>query len=114
MPYIELNTTCVVSPAQEKQIKEALGEAISLLPGMCERYLMLQMRDQCRMYFGGDKAEPCAFVAVNRFGTIPADASAALTGRITEIVEAVLGVSPQRTFIQYTEAPYWGCRGRSL
>lgn len=114
MPFIEVNVSCGIDAAQEKTMKEELGQAIELLPGMKEAYLMLLFRDNVRLYFRGENEQKLGFVIVKRFGTIPADASNALTGRISEILEKTLGVLPENVYIQYEEAPYWGCRGKNL
>ena len=112
MPHIQVNATCPIDKAQEKALVDQLGDAISLLPGMKKDYLMIRLEDQCRLFFGG--TGDCAFVEIDRFGTIPEDASQALTARISDIVEQVLGISRDRTYLKYTENPYWGCHGHNL
>lgn len=41
MPYIHTKVSNEISPEQEKSLKTQLGEAISLLPGKSEQWLML-------------------------------------------------------------------------
>ena len=112
MPHIQVNVTCPTTPDQEKTLVDQMGQPISLLPGMKAEYLMIRLEDSCHLYFGG--TGECAFVEVDRFGSIPEDASKALTARLSEIIESVLGLSKDRTYIKYTENPYWGCHGHNL
>ena len=51
---------------------------------------------------------------IDRFGTIPEEASRAMTARISQIVEETLGISQDRMYLKYTENPYWGCHGHNL
>ena len=41
MPYIDLKTNAAVSDAQKTALKSALGQAITLLPGKSEQWLMV-------------------------------------------------------------------------
>lgn len=112
MPYIQINTSCVITQRQETEMKAQIGQAIELIPGMKEAYLMLRFEGGCRLYFGGES--DCAFLEVRRFGHVPADAAQALTARLSAIVAAITGISPDRTYVQYLEAPYWGCHGHNF
>lgn len=112
MPHIHVNATCPISKEQEAVLVKEIGNAVSLLPGMKAEYLMIRLEDNCRLFFGGKGA--CAFVEIDRFGAIPEDASQALTAQLSEIVEQTLGISKDRTYLKYTENPYWGCHGRNL
>lgn len=112
MPHIQVNVTCSIDPEQEQTLVQEIGEAISLLPGMKAEYLMIRLESDCHLYFGG--TGNCAFLEIDRFGAIPKDASDALTARLSEIVETVLGISRDRTYLKYTENPYWGCHGHNF
>lgn len=112
MPHIQINATCAITPVQERTLVDQLGAAISLLPGMKADYLMVRLEDNCRLFFGG--SSDCVFVEIDRFGTIPEEASRAMTARISQIIEETLGISRDRTYLKYTENPYWGCHGHNL
>lgn len=112
MPHIQINATCDIDRFQERRLIQQLGEAISIFPGMKPEYLMIRLEGNCRLFFGG--TGECAFVEIDRFGTIPEDASRAMTARISQIVEETLGISQDRMYLKYTENPYWGCHGHNL
>lgn len=112
MPFIRVNVAMPVSREQEQALVRDIGDAISLIPGMKAAYLMIQILDDSRLFFGG--TGDCALLEVDRFGSIPAEASQKLTARLSEIVEQILGISRDRTYVKYVECPYWGCHGANF
>ena len=75
MPFIETKTNVAVSKEAETKIKEALGQAISIIPGKSENWLMLAIEGNVPMYFRGDDSAPVAFVDVKTFGSAPGSTS---------------------------------------
>lgn len=114
MPFIETLTSVAVDTAKEKAIKEKLGEAISLLPGKSERWLMLRTEGSCRMAFAGDDKTPCAMVKVDLFGAADDRSADALTAKITEILSLELGIPPTRIYVRYAATDTWGFAGENF
>ena len=54
---------------KETQLKERLGEAISIIPGKSESWFMLAIEGGIPMYFRGDDSQPTAFIEVKFMGT---------------------------------------------
>ncbi|WP_044933281.1 hypothetical protein [Oribacterium sp. NK2B42] len=54
MPFISTKTNVTVTKEKEKQLKERLGQAISIIPGKSENWLMLAIEGDIPMYFGSD------------------------------------------------------------
>ena len=54
MPYINSKVSVQITKEQETEIKTALGEAIRLIPGKSEQWLMIGFEDSVSMYFRGD------------------------------------------------------------
>ena len=54
MPFISTKTNVSVSKEKETQLKERLGQAISIIPGKSENWLMLAIEGDIPMYFRGD------------------------------------------------------------
>lgn len=47
MPFIKVKVSNEISQAQEISLKQRLGEAIELIPGKSEEYLLLEFEDHC-------------------------------------------------------------------
>lgn len=106
MPFIEVKTNQDVSETKTI-IKSELGNAITAIPGKTEGWLMVEISDKLDMYFKGSD-EPCAMFEVAIFGKAGDDAYDDLTKRICAISEKYLGVTPDRTYVKYTEIDHWG------
>lgn len=106
MPFIEVKTNQNVSEAKTI-IKSELGSAITAVPGKSEGWLMVEITDKLDMWFKGSN-EPCAMFEVAIFGKANDDAYDDLTKRLCTISEKYLGVSPDRTYVKYSEIEHWG------
>ena len=69
MPFIDSKVSVKVSKEQETEIKSRLGQAISLIPGKSESWLMVGIQDEYHLYFRGDDSRPMAFIEVRLFGS---------------------------------------------
>lgn len=103
MPFIEVKTNQNI----DKAIKSELGNAITAIPGKSEAWLMVSLEGNKDMYFKGSN-EPCAMFDVSIFGSAGDSAYDDLTKRLCAISEKYLGVSPDRTYVKYTEISHWG------
>ena len=111
MPCIQWKTNEKITPAQEAELRSALGEAIALIPGKSEQWLMLTFEPECRMAFRGNGEEPAAFIAVDIYGHAPAQTYDKLTARLCGLAQSVLGIAPDHTYVRYLETEHWGWNG---
>ncbi len=111
MPMISTKTNVTISPEQEIELKSKLGEAISILSGKSERWLMLSFEDKCRLYFQGENSEALAYVEVKVFGRIDYSQSNKLSAKICEIFGEVLNINASNVYIKYEEVDMWGWNG---
>lgn len=111
MPFIDSKVSVAISEAQEKQLKEGLGRAISLIPGKSEAWLMTGFEDNYHLYFRGENSQPMAFVEVKVFGQENASAFEALTAEITKLFGEVLGIAADHIYIKYEAVSNWGWNG---
>lgn len=88
MPFIEVKTTEDLS-AVAAELKSALGDAITAIPGKSESWLMVNLVGEQKMYFQGSDA-PCALFSVSIFGTATDDAYDDLTCRLCTIAQQYL------------------------
>ncbi len=110
MPYIITKTNKTISRETEEAIKREFGEAISLVSGKTERWLMCEFEDSCRLWFSGTN-EPCAYCEIKLFGAAKKSEYDALTEKATEILEKALGIAGERIYIKYEEISNWGYNG---
>ena len=114
MPFIDSKVSVKVTPEQRKELKERLGQAISLLPGKSESWLMLAIEGDVPMYFRGDDSQPTAFIEVKIFGSAPSDAYGRMTKELTAIYGDVLGIAPDHMYIRYFGSDDWGWNGSNF
>lgn len=106
MPFIELKTNQNIDEIKEI-LKAELGSTITAIPGKSEAWLMIELEGDKTMYFKGSD-EPCAMFEIAIFGKANDDAYDDLTKRICAISEKYLAVSPDRTYVKYSEIDHWG------
>ena len=114
MPFIGSKITVKISKEKEEIIKKRLGEAIKLIPGKSETFLMLGFEDEYSLYFGGEKLERGAFIEVKVFGKVSKEAFSALTKEICSIYEQELQISQDKTYVKYEEVENWGWNGSNF
>lgn len=110
MPYIETTANIAIPGKKEQAIKERMGQAIELIPGKTESWLMLSFRGNASMYFQGSD-EPCAICHVKLFGAGTEETYAKLTGALTDILREELELDPNRVYVTYEEIGTWGWNG---
>lgn len=114
MPFIHTRVNRPIAKETETALAKAFGDAISLLPGKTESWLMLQFEENCRLYFQGQDAAPLAFVKVQVYGASTAPAYNALTGRITALLEQHLAIPAEGVYVSYEENSHWGWNGNNF
>lgn len=110
MPYINTKTNIEIPGDKEENIKSRLGEAAAII-GKSEAYLMVNMEDCCRLYFGGNGTDPAAFVEIRLFGKASKAAYNKMTKAVCDILNEELGIAGNRIYVQYEEVPNWGFNG---
>ncbi|MBR2133389.1 MAG: hypothetical protein IJ851_01630 [Eubacterium sp.] len=110
MPYINVKTNSKLVSTCADELKSELGRAITAIPGKSEAWLMINIDEPGKMYFKGDGAD-CAMFEVSSFGSASDSAYDELTKRLCDISQKYLGVSPDRTYVKYTEIDHWGYNG---
>lgn len=109
MPYIAVNVSRTLSNEEKLKIKSGLGEKITTLPNKSEKRLMIQINDNCCLYFAGDSCEG-AFIDVRLYGTIETQYKKTFTEQMFEIMSE-LGLKPENVYISFSEFENWGTNG---
>jgi len=111
MPYIEAKFSSKLDDSKIISLKDAFGKAIECIPGKSESWLMVNIEDSKNIFFKGNADGDSAFLSVSIFGKANADAYSSLTSELCRIVSEITGVSPDRTYITYSEYDKWGWNG---
>lgn len=114
MPFIDTKVNIEIPKEKEAELKTRLGEAIRLIPGKSEQWLMTAFEDNCHMYFRGDASKPLAFVNVKIYGGEQAEAFDSLTGEITKIMNDVLSIEAGNIYVAYEPVSSWGWNGHNF
>lgn len=107
MPFINVKTNSKRVDESKVELKAALGQSISAIPGKIEAWLMVNIEGSSDMWFKGED-DPCAMFEVSIFGSASDSDYDELTKRICKISEYCLGVPADRTYVKYIETEHWG------
>ena len=110
MPFIRTTTNLSIPEKTLRELKRDFGEAISLVRGKTESYLMLEFRGDAYMTYQGDES-PLAMVEVQLLGRADESDLKALTARLTEILGEKLGIKPERVYVNHSFYENWGAGG---
>jgi hypothetical protein len=113
MPYIKITTNIKITDDREKILREELGEAITVIPGKSEAWLMLGFQDEMKMAFRGDTS-PLAMIEVDIYGKADPTYYDILTRRLCDITSATLSIPGERIYVKYSETPHWGYDGEDF
>ena len=110
MPFINTKYSAEITPAQEQQLKTALGSAIALL-GKSESWLMLGFEQNCSLYFRGENDGKICYIEVSLYGSASPAACDGFTSELCTLYNTVLGVPKDRIYIKYSPTNTWGWNG---
>lgn len=111
MPFINVKTNKELSAQKKQEIENKLSDAISLIPGKSDRYLMLAVEDNISMMFHRDTDSGIAMVEVKIFGSSTKEHYTKLTQRICEVLDEEAGISPDCCYVKFEEVSLWGYNG---
>ena len=114
MPFINSKVSVKLSKDQEKTLVSRLGQAISLIPGKSESWLMTGFEPEYHLYFRGADSTPTAFVEVKIFGRENKDAFSALTSEICAMFHDVLDIPADHIYIKYETVADLSWNGSNL
>ncbi len=112
MPYIKLSTNAHI--ADKPKLLRQLSHLAAKETGKPESYVMIELSDTVSMLFGG-KDTPLAYLECKSIGLSEKQANA-LSASLCELVHAELQISPDRMYIEFSNAPaaFWGYNGSTF
>ena len=111
MPYINTTTTEKIDAAALKSLKEDFANAITLIPGKSEEWLMLNFTGEADMFFRGTSEGGAVIIEVAILGSAKKEELMALTSALSASAEKNLGVAKDRIYVKFTEHTSWGHAG---
>ena len=111
MPFIDSKVSVSISPEQEAELVKRLGQAISIIPGKNESWLMTGFEQNYHLYFRGENNTPTAFVEVKVFGSENKSAFSELTAEICNIFQDVLQIPSDHVYVKYEVVSNWCWNG---
>ena len=113
MPFIRVTANVPVSEGQAEKIKTLLGQAIEIIPGKSEGWLMVQVEGEKALWMAGSDA-PAAIAEVSVYGGADAQDYSAMTGRVCDILDSALDIPADRVYVKYAETEHWGWNGSNF
>ncbi len=114
MPFINARISKKITDDEKKEIKTRLGQAIAIIPGKSESWLMVGLQDDQTLYFRGDDSVPMAFIEVSVYGGPDSGAFDRMTGELTAIFGDVLGIPADHMYVKYSTTTDWGWNGHNF
>ena len=111
MPFITAKVSTPITKEQETELKTRLGQAIELVPGKSEEYLLLEFEDNCRLWLRGRNDEPIVYIEAAIFGNEPHCGYDTFTTEITHIFSETLQTKPENIYVKYEDITAWGVSG---
>jgi len=108
MPFLKIQTN---QDLAENDAKSLAAKAAALVAGQLgkpESYVMTSVEHNNAMQFAGSDA-PLAYLELKSIG-LPETATAAASRALCDLVSSETGISPERIYIEFADAPrkMWG------
>ena len=109
MPSIKIETSIVLSKAQEQALAIEAGKLAAELLKKPLPVMQVRVESGITMAFGGDIADDSAHISIALIGRIAEESRALLPGKFTTLL-ARYGADPGKVFLNYAEsdASSWG------
>lgn len=112
MPLLQINTNALIDDS--KSLTSDASKLVASMLGKPESYVMIVLNAVTEMSFAGSD-EACAHLKLKSLG-IDESATAEYTKQLCEFIEAQLGISPGRVYIEF-DGParhMWGWDSRTF
>ena len=109
MPFINVMTNSEIK--DKDALKAELGNDITAIPGKSEAWLMVNIQDNCKLYFKGTNDKPTAFTDVSIFGSAAKSDCENLTAAVCDILSENAGVPSDRSYVKFEFSDKWGYDG---
>ena len=111
MAYLKIQTNIEREPGDSQPVLARASKLVAEKLGKPEQYVMVALETAMPMAFAGSEA-PAAYLELKSIG-LPQDRTKELSGALCELIHAEFGVSQERVYIEFADAPraMWGWNG---
>jgi phenylpyruvate tautomerase PptA (4-oxalocrotonate tautomerase family) len=111
MPFLRIQTNQALSATDSRSLAASSSAVVAEQLGKPERYVMTSVETNTAMQFAGSD-EPLAYLELKSIG-LPESITAGTSKALCDLVSAQTGISPERIYIEFTDAPrkMWGWNG---
>lgn len=111
MPFIRVSSAKPVPAEAEQALIDALGAALSAVPGKDPQWTMVELDAPRPMYFGGQKQADMVFLDTKYVGHFPFPRKRAYVRAACKAVHEILGTPTDRVCVTVSEYENWGALG---
>lgn len=111
MPYLKIQTNQPLTEEASRALAARSSTVVAEQLGKPERYVMTAVESNPAMQFAGTD-EPLAYLELKSIG-LQESMTAAVSQALCSLVSAEAGISPERIYIEFADAPrkMWGWNG---
>ena len=107
MPFIRLTTNIKLDDSKREQLKTAVFDAITRIPGKTEEVTMLDIIDDAAMSKGNNTI-PAAFVDTRVFTAAPQEGKDEYCKALGDALNTIIGVDKKMLYVNILEFNGWG------
>ena len=111
MPFVKIQSNVELDDARRETLLKAVSSLTANELGKPERYVMVAIEPTTPMLFAGSSAPTC-YLELKSIG-LPEAKTGALSNALSTEIEKQLGVTKDRVYIEFADAPrkMWGWNG---
>ena len=108
MPYLSIQTNKQIDPSIAPELLKKASLTVAEILGKPESYVMVSLPNPVPMLFAGS-SDPLAYLELKSIG-LPQNKTAQLSESLCALVADQLGISTDRIYIEFSDAPrsLWG------
>lgn len=110
MPFIKLKTNISISKKDEINIKSFIGKAIEAIPGKSEKYVLLDVEDNHKMWLRG-KDDPLIYIEASIYGNDDHYGFETFAKDVSSFLSDELGIPLGNVYIKFEDIGPWSVGG---
>lgn len=114
MPFLNIKYSKTITKEQEEVLKKEIGEAIEVIPGKSESWLMINFEGDSHLYFKGKNNDPILLASLSVYGNVDSKYFNLFTERLTKILIKNIDIKKENIYVKYDTTLDWGWNGENF